>query len=471
MAVHSISRSLFHLHRSKNLTTTAESYWNLLQKNPSEKNLEKTLSETSKNLDASSVEKVLQKSSLDRSLALRFFIWAGQQSNYRHSRLMYSKASEFLKISQYPETLTHILDDYKRDMSWVSVKTFKVIFNLCQEAKLAELALGFLKRMGEFNCRPDTASYNVLIRLFAEKNDMGFAEGLMREMRMIGLYPDMITCVAMIKGFCNVGRLEDARWVFDEMPKWGCLRNVVVYSALLEGFCKGQRMEMGIELLSEMEKKSEGGSGCECAPNVVTYTTLIQSFCEKGRAKEAVEVLDRMGKHGCVPNRVTVCTLLDGLCKEGYVEDAHKVIDRIVGEGSLSSSQCYSSMVVSLLRLRSVGEAENLVRRMLAGGVRPDGLASSTLVKEVCLDGRSLDGFSWYYEIEKDCLSAVDSDVYSVLLAGLCEQDHLVEAATLIDVMVERGIRLRAPYVNRIVEHLKKTGENDLVLRLRSIGG
>ncbi|OVA03820.1 Pentatricopeptide repeat [Macleaya cordata] len=451
-----------------NTSSSAENYWKILHGNGSELNLEKTLAKTRAKLNSSIIEDIIRRCSIDQSLlGLRFFIWAGLQPDYRHSTLMYNKACQLFKVDQRPETLNDVLEAYRKEGCLVSVKTFKVILNLCREAKLAEEALVVLKKMREFNCRPDTTTYNVVIRLFSEKGDMDMALGLMKEMALIDLYPDMITYVSMIKGFCNLGQLENACELIKVMRSHGCFPNVVAYSALLDGVCKTGNLERALDLLGEMENE-----GQDCFPNVVTYTTMIQSFCEKGRTMEAVALLERMGSHGCPANRVTVSTLIKGLCSEGRIDEAYKLIDKVVADGSVSTEGCYSSLVVSLLQIKNMEEAEKLFRKMLVSGIRPDGLACSSFIKQLCSEGRVLDGFEWYYEMEKkEFLTSVDSDIHSILLVGLCQKGQVVEAAKLVGVMFDRRIQLKAPYVDEIIEFLKRSGETELALRLTSFVG
>ncbi|KAJ4977865.1 hypothetical protein NE237_008645 [Protea cynaroides] len=442
----------------------ADNYWSLLQKNESGSSLERSLGKIDVKLDALCVEDVLRRCSSDRViLGLRFFIWAGLQSYYRHSALMYNKACELFEINRKPQLLNDVLEVYRMCGSLVTVKVFKVILNLCREAKLAEEALGVLRKMGEFNCRPDTSSYNVVIRLFNEKGDIDVAVGLMKEMALIDLYPDMLTYVEMIKGFCNVGRLEDACGLFKVMRSHGCVPSVVAYSALLDGFCRVGNLERALELLGEMEKV-----GSDCSPNTVTYTSVIQCFCEQRRSTEALEVLDRMIAHGCRPNRVTVSTLIKGLCLEGYIEEAYKLVDKVVVNGSVSSAVCYSSLLVCLLRIKNMVESEKLLKMMLNNGVHPDGLACNCMIKAICLGGRALDGFGLYREMEK--FNSLDSDFYLVLLAGLCQEGHLVQVAELVNAIVKRGVRLKTPHLDIMVDCLEKSGEKELALHLATVG-
>ncbi|CAI9780807.1 unnamed protein product [Fraxinus pennsylvanica] len=131
-----------------------------------------------------------------------------------------------------------------------------------------------------------------------------------------------------------------------------------------------------------MEKEDE-----ESRPNVLTYLAVIKGFVEKGRVMEGLGVLDRMEHSGLQPNRVTITALIDGLCKEGRVEVVHKVID-IVSRGSEQHA--------------------------------------------IVLKGWVLDRFGLLDSLEESVhFPAIDYDIYSIILAGLCEESHLVKVAKL----------------------------------------
>lgn len=429
--------------------------------------MEKTLASLSALLDPKSVSNVLERCYPGQSqMGLRFFIWAGLQSNYRHTSYMYAKVCKLFRIDRNPQLLFDVIDAYRAESCLVSVKTFKVVLNLYKEAKLADEALRVLRKMPDFGLRADTTMYNAVIRLFCQKGDMDMAESLMKEMGLMDLYPDMITYVEMVKGFCNECRLEDACGLLKVVKEHGCLPNAVLYSVLLDGVCRCENMEKALEFLGEMEK--EGGN---CSPNVVTYTSLIQRFCEKGRLSEALKVLDRMEAFGCVPNRVTVSSLIKCFCAEDRVEEIYKLIERVARGGNVSHGECYSSLVVSLKTNNKPHEAEKVFRKMLDGGMRPDGLACSIMIKELCLEGRMLDGYRLCDEIENmGCLSSIDSDIYSILLVGLCQQKHSLEAGKLVKLMLKKGIRPKAPYIDSLVKIMKNSEDKELVNNLIIIG-
>ncbi|MQM10090.1 hypothetical protein Taro_042979 [Colocasia esculenta] len=459
------------------LSTAADIFCDLLSgtPNPPGPDLEKALTRVgASKLDLPTVESVLRHSPSStpahRLALLRFFVWAGVQPVYRHSAAAYAVACERLQLSRHPEHLVGLLDAYRSDGVPVTARTFRILFNLCRGTAGPEQALRLLRRMGEFDCRPDTAAYNTVLRLLmVQGGSVGnaeVAERLLEEMALAGVHPDIVTCMSMVKGFCDAGRFGDARSLVGRMRARGCSPNVVVYSALVDGACKCGNIEAAMELLGEMESGTAEG----CAPNVVTYTCLMKCLCENGKAKEAMEVLDRMVTHGCSPNRVTVITLLKGLCGEGMLEEAFKLVEWVVRQCSFPSENCYSSLVMCLLQHGQVQEAEKLLKRMLETGLTPDGSARNGFLRELCSARRFLDGVLWVEEMWKKGL-VFDMDVYSSLLAGVCEKGQLPEAMALVKGMTQRGIHVSPPCLDSFVVLLRKSGESDLAQQILGIRG
>ncbi|XP_055821253.1 pentatricopeptide repeat-containing protein At5g47360 [Solanum dulcamara] len=463
-----VNKAIFSLklvHLFSTSSSSAGEFLSHLLKNKNGSGMERTLSAVRAKLDARCVDEVLEKCAVDDpQMGLRFFIWAGLQSSYRHSSYMYSRAYKLLGVDHKPQIIRDVIEAYRLQKYVTSAKMFKVVLNLCREGKDAILGLWVLRKMKESNCSPDTTMYNVVIRLLCEKGDMDEAMGLMREMDLIDLYPDMITYVVMIKGLSDVGRLEEACGLIKAMKGHGCIPNTVTYSTLLDGICRFGNLERALELLREMEK--DGG---QCKPNVVTYTTVAQNFVEKCQSIEALSILDQMRDYGCKPNRVLICTLIQGLCKEGHMEEAHKVINR-VADSVIPYDSCYSFLVLSLFRIGKVKEAEMFFRRMLTGGLKPDGMTSSTIIRWLCQQNRILDGYQLIDVIEQSArVSSIDSDIYSILMAGLCKANHLAEAAKLASVMVGKGIQLKGPCVKNVIECLRLCGKEDLASSIGNI--
>ncbi|KAL8459211.1 hypothetical protein ACS0TY_036619 [Phlomoides rotata] len=427
--------------------------------------IEKSLNTVTVKLDSRCITQVLERCAIDKpQLGVRFFVWAALHPSHRHTAYLYSKASKLLNLEKNPRIIVDVVDEYRAEGYAVGLKMFKVILNLCRAAQDAELGLWVLRKMKEFDCRPDTVSYNVVIRLLVGKGQLDEAMGLMKEMGFIDLYPDMVTYVSIIKGFCDAGRLEDAFGLIKVMKGHGCVPNAVVYSMLLDGICMHGSFEVALEFLGGMEKESE-----ECKPNVVTYTTMIKGFVKKGMITEALRILDRMNDYGIKPNKVTFVYVFDELCKDGRVEEACKVIDKFRG-GVVQYDELYNMLVMSLLRAGKHKESEKMFRTMMTHGVRPNGLTSSCIIRMIVSDRGVLEGFLLLDALEKSGnLIGIDLDVYSSLLAVLCHENHFIEAAEVVNIMVERFLRLKSHDGENITKHLNASGQYDLACLVSSV--
>ncbi|XP_027332649.1 pentatricopeptide repeat-containing protein At5g47360 isoform X1 [Abrus precatorius] len=442
------------------MASVADTLYTHLHKN--DDSVENSLSKVKPKLDSKCVIQVLSKCHPKQpQLGVRFFVWAGFQHGYRHSAYMYRKACNLLGISENPQIICDVVESYEAEGCLVTVNMIREVLKLCKEAQLADVGLWVLRKVVSFDLNADTVMYNVVIRLYCKKGDIEVAEKLVREMSSNGLSPDLITFMAVVEGLCVAGRAEDAYSVLKVMRGHGCLPNLVVLSAVLDGLCRCGSMERALELLEEMEKSGD------CSPNVVTYTCVIQNFCKRGQWSEALDILDRMRAFGCHANHVTVFTLIESLCADGHVDEAYGLIDKFVVEHGVSYSDCHSSLVISLIKIKRLEEAEKLFRKMLAGDVKPDTLASSLLLKELCTKERVLDGFYLLEAIDNmGCLSSIDSDIYSILLLGLCQRSHLTEATKLAKIMIKKSVLLRPLYKDSVIVFLAKSGEKDLVHQL-----
>ncbi|KAK9698842.1 hypothetical protein RND81_08G135100 [Saponaria officinalis] len=408
MAISSLNRLMLSINRPKstafslttviNLSSISENFCDHLLNHT--QNPEKTLIKIGAKLNASCVSEVLRRFSTSKpQLGLRFFIWAGVQSNYRHSQFMYSFACNVLQIGRNPSRIRDVVEDYNIEGCVIN------------EARVCEESL------------PDSTIYNVVIGLFCEKGDYEMAIGLMREMEKSNLYPDMITYMSMLKCFCNAGQLEDACLLFKAMKSRGCAANLVAYSALLDGLCRFRHTDKARGL------------------NVISYTSVIQNLCEKGKSMEALSILERMGRFNCSPNRITVSVLVKGLCADGHIDEAFKLVVRVGDEGHVPIGECYSSLVIWLLNIKRLEEAEKHFRWMLDNSLRPNGLACSIMLKELCAKGRFLDAFHLLEDVEKKgSVVTIDSDIYSILFVGLRRQMNVVEVDKLSSLMAEKGI-------------------------------
>ncbi|KAM0953124.1 putative tetratricopeptide-like helical domain superfamily [Dioscorea sansibarensis] len=448
--------------------TTTSSFLSILQKNHSNPNLELTLSQSPLPLSPSTIQSVLDSIPSLPVPALRFFVWAGLHRSHRHSAFAYAAASHSLRLRSHPETLLLLLDSYRRNSVPVSLRTFKVILNLCFHSNLVGPALSLFNQMPSFGCHPDTPFFNTVLRLLAhnlETHHASIALKLFDEMLASGRSPDIVTYVLVIKALCAANRVSEACNIVSQMRANGCSPNKVVLSALFDRACAVGEFDKAMEILGEMEHAGDPA----CSPNVVTYTCLMKWLCENGKLEDAMGVLDRMRSHDCQPNRVTVRTLLAGFCSQGQLDNAYELVDRMVGEGSISSEQCHSLLIMCLLSIDDSIAAERVMRMMLERGLRPDAPSSNSLVRELCSKSQFIEAYQLFSELEENGVLCFSSDIYCKLLVGFCKHGYKDEALVMVRRVVENGVQVDVACADAVVELLRSIGEDHLVSKVLNL--
>ncbi|CAI9106206.1 OLC1v1005305C1 [Oldenlandia corymbosa var. corymbosa] len=295
-------------------------------------------------------------------------------------------------VSSADEIMTHLLNngsDMETSLNRIKIRLDAECINkILQGVPLINIYWVLGSSFGlVFNLGIDT------LRTEAKDANLGFS--VLSKMKEFNCRPDMTAYNLVIRLLLEKGEideLEDACRLIKAMKGHGCLPNSIVYSALLDGLCKFGTFERAIEMLAEMEK--EDG---DTKPNVLTDTILIQNFCEKVQSMNGLRILDRMRDFGCKPNRITMRALIKGLCSEGHIDEIGKL-----------------------------EESEMAFKKMLARGFRPDGAASSTVMRQLCLAGRPRDAFHLYEAVEMSGSVTIDTDLYSVLLVALSEEKHIL---------------------------------------------
>ena len=114
--------------------------------------------------------------------------------------------------------------------------TFRVLItNFCKIRK-TEDAMNLFRRMGEWGCSPDAATYLVLIRSLYQAARTSEGDEMMTWMRSAGFGDklDRKAYYGFIKILCGIERVEHAVKVFRMMKGYGHAPGVKSYSLLIE---------------------------------------------------------------------------------------------------------------------------------------------------------------------------------------------------------------------------------------------
>ncbi|XP_050221852.1 putative pentatricopeptide repeat-containing protein At1g53330 [Mercurialis annua] len=298
-----------------------------------------------------------------------------------------------------------------------TIKSFNTMLNVlmnCKEFDAMRDHFGSIER-------PDSCSFNIMIRGLCSDGRAGDALKVFDEMKKRDLVPNMVTFGSLIYGLCLDFKLKEAFKLKDYMVKvHGVCPNEYVYASLIKGVCGIGEISLAFRLKDEMERN-------KVTIDSAIYSTLINGLFKFGRKDEALGVLEEMKLKGCKPDTVTYNVLINGFCKGKDFETAYKLLDEM---------------------------SEN--------GFKPDVISYNVILGELCKDGKSSEANDLFEDMpRRGCAPDVLS--YRIRFDGLCDALEFKEAAFSLDEMIFKGFTPRSSSICKFVNKLCQERNMDLL--------
>ncbi|URE05322.1 PPR repeat [Musa troglodytarum] len=383
-------------------------------------NTEKILRRFRGNLNESLVIGVLRLVSIP-DLALRFFIWAGQQIGYSHTGQTYDALIEILGFDKKSRVPQHFLREIGQEDREVLGRLLNVLVRKCCHSGFWNEALEELGRLKDFGYKPSKVTYNTLVQV----HDGLFAHSLCKAgqwaealniIEAEDFTLDTVLCTQMISGLLEASLFEEAMSFLHRMRSNSCVPNVVTYRTLLSGFLRKKQLGKyggkGFPSIS-------GNETNDVVPDVYTYTILIDSFCKAGLIEQAWRWFKEMQRDGCLPNVVTYTALIHAYLKAKQLSKANELFKSMNSMGCVPNVVTYTALIDGLCKAREIEEACHIYAKMR--GICEDAVGSN------------------YFEGGSNEVAQPNVFTYGALVDGLCKAHKVVEARGLLDAMTSAG--------------------------------
>jgi len=108
-------------------------------------------------------------------------------------------------------------------------------------------------KMKELNCMPNTVTYNVLMRMFADSKSTDMVLKLKKEMDENEIEPNVNTYKVLISMYCGMGHWNNAYRFFREMIEEKCLKpSMHDYQMVLQQLRNAGQLKKHEELVEKM---------------------------------------------------------------------------------------------------------------------------------------------------------------------------------------------------------------------------
>lgn len=306
-------------------------------------------------------------------LGFKFFVWSGQQENYKHTAEAYHLMMKIFANCEEFKAMWRLVDEMIEKGYPTTARTFNILICTCGQAGLARNIVERFIKSKTFNFRPFKHSYNAILLSLLVVKQYKLIEWVYQQMLAEGYSQDILTYNVMMCAKYRLGKLDQFHRLLDEMGRSGFSPDVHTYNLLLHVLGKGDKPLAALNLLNHM--KEEGFN-----PRVLHFTTLIDGLSRAGNMDACKYFFDEMIKYDCLPDVVCYTVMITGYIVAGELEKALGLFDEMVTVGQLPNVFTYNSIIRGLCMAGKFDEACSLLKEMESRGVNPNFTVYSTLV-------------------------------------------------------------------------------------------
>ncbi|KAF5731157.1 hypothetical protein HS088_TW19G00762 [Tripterygium wilfordii] len=309
-------------------------------------------------------------------LGYKFFVWSGQQENYRHTANAYHLILKIFSKCEEFKAMWRLVDEMIESGFPTTARTFNILICACGEAGLARNVVETFVKSKTFNYRPFKHSYNAILHSLLMINQYRLIEWVYQHMLVDGHSPDILTYNVVMFANYRLGKLDQFYKLLDEMDRNGFPPDFHTYNMLLHVLGKGDKPLAALNLLNYMKEVG-------LCPNVLHFTTLIDGLSRAGNLDASKHFFDEMIRNGCMPDVVCYTVMITGYIVAGELENAQVMFDEMISKGQLPNVFTYNSMIRGFCMAGKFEEACSMLKEMESRGCNPNFLVYNTLVSNL----------------------------------------------------------------------------------------
>ncbi|XP_077226143.1 uncharacterized protein LOC143859303 [Tasmannia lanceolata] len=306
-------------------------------------------------------------------LSYKFFVWSGQQKNYRHTSNMYNLIMKIFANCEEFKAMWRLVDEMIENGYPTTARTFNILICTCGEAGMARRLVEMFVKSKTFVFRPFKHSFNAVIHSLLAVNQYNLIEWVYQQMLLDGHSPDVLTYNMLMCAKYRLGKLDQFHRLLDEMGRSEFAPDLHTYNLLLHVLGKGDKPLAALNLLNYMDEVG-------CPPTVLHFTALIDGLSRAGNLDACKYFFDEMVKKGCEPDVVSYTVMIMGYAVAGEIEKAQGMFDDMIVKGQLPNVITYNSMIRGFCIAGKFEEARSMLKDMESRGCNPNFWVYSTLV-------------------------------------------------------------------------------------------
>lgn len=303
-------------------------------------------------------------------------------------------------------------------------------------AKAGRILLDFERQVkdtqGESN-RPDTVSYNLVLRACAKQSDFKLAEYWLTRMESKGVEATVCSYNTVLDACAKADKAEKSESWLQRMLSKGIEANVISYATVIYAWAR-----RGEEALARawLQKMIDAG----VAPDAVSYNSMIHACGVCGNAAGAEHWIEEMQARGLEATVTTYTAVIDACAKAVDVPRAEKWLEAMIAAKVEPNVVSFSSMIDACAKKADPARAEYWHDRMVKCGIKPNAHSFSAVINACAKAGNVDMATDWLGRSE---MAGVANDVvvYSSVIDACGKVGDAQRAMSTFRRMQANGIR------------------------------
>jgi len=225
------------------------------------------------------------------------------------------------------------------------------------------------------------------------------------------------------------------------------------FSALLQSAVRAGHPELVERLLDDMAR-------AKIERTLSFYESAMKVLAGKKNYREALAVYQRLHSEGFKASPVTLSCLINFAAELGDLDSAIGFFEQLAST-STPSIRAYMMALRVYSKRQDWSKSLEIFRSMQERGVQIDSLILNAVLATGVAAGKTEATDSLLQEVAKTNAHIVDTISYNTVLKGYAHQKTAHKALTLLDAMLERGIKANGITFNTVMDAAIRGGQAD----------
>jgi len=232
---------------------------------------------------------------------------------------------------------------------------FTSLINVYARKNMLAEAESTYKKMLNLQIKPSAATYNVLIRMYANANMVDKVDVIFGElMRTEAVNPDMITFTALMNAFGKHERWDSMKKVLTLMAELGYKPSLNQYESVVNGYRKIGKPDMAWRVIGEMAELAN------LTPYSEMVSGLVSDHLQAQQYEQAVQTMKKARSIGARMDEKLYLTTLQTLCTENKWDEATQLLHEMASDRQVHLKETVGHLVSWIKESNNTGGLKKL---------------------------------------------------------------------------------------------------------------